>query len=86
MADMNDDSLIRLATASNGAELLSWKMALDDGGIRFQIQREHMPSFSSRTQRRQPEIWILKNDLDVAKAILTKHLPRGKTADLYFGW
>jgi hypothetical protein len=84
MADSPDDTLIRLATASHEVELASWQEALKEGGIRFQVQREY--TYSRFVPRRQPEICVLQRDIGAAKAILTKLLPRGKTADLYFGW
>jgi hypothetical protein len=86
MAGSFDDTIVRLATASNEVELISWQQALEDGGIHYQLQREYTATYMCRIARRQPELWVLESDVDAAKAILTKLLPWGKTAELYFGW
>ena len=81
MPDSSDNTLARLATSSNDVELESWHQALKEAGIPVEVQRQH-----SMYPRRYAEIWVLESDVEDAKAILTKLLPRGKTADLYFGW
>ena len=67
MSTCADNSIVRLATASNPQEASLWQQALESEGVRCRIVGDMLGSFEVAIQ---PEIWVFDSDLDQARAVL----------------
>ena len=71
MSTCADNSIVRLATASNPQEASLWQQALEAEGVRCRIVGEMLGSFGVvHPGSVRPEIWVFESDADRARAVL----------------
>ena len=71
MSTCADNSIVRLATASNPQEASLWQQALESEGVRCRIVGEKLGSFGVVYPGSvRPEIWVFESDADRARAVL----------------
>jgi hypothetical protein len=70
---MQDNDIVRLATAQNPAQAHLWQQALEDEGISSKVVGDMLDVSFGDMQGVTPEIWVHRNDLERASAFLEAH-------------
>ncbi len=70
---MQGDEIVRLATASNPAEAVVWKQALEEEGIPCKVVGELLDSGFLDPHAARPEVYVHRADLERAVAALEAH-------------
>jgi len=75
MATDTSDDIVRLKTAPNPATAHIWEQTLAEAGIRSQVVGDYLDAGIGDIPGVQPEIWVHKDDLDRAQAVLQEVQP-----------
>jgi len=70
---MQDDEIVRLATAGNRAEADVWRQALEEEGIQCKVVGDYLEAGFIDAPGVRPEIWVHRDDLERAAALLEAH-------------
>ena len=70
---MQNDDVVHLASALNPVEAHVWRQALEEEGIRCHAVGDYLDAGIGDVPGFQAEIWVQRNDLDRAKAVLEAH-------------
>ncbi len=70
---MQNDEIVRLATATNPQEAYLWRQALEDEGIRCQVVGDYLDAGVGDIPGLRPELWVHREDLDRARTLLEAH-------------
>jgi hypothetical protein len=74
MSPLSDaDEVVRLATAANPVEAHIWQQALEAEGIRCRVVGDYLDSGFGDVPGVSPEIWVHREDLGRAEAVLEAH-------------
>ncbi len=68
-----DDDIVRLAEATNPTEAHIWCDALKEEGIRCKVVGDYLGAGLGNVPGIQAELWVHRDDLERAKAILESH-------------
>jgi hypothetical protein len=74
--DPND--VVRLAEASNPVQAHIWEQALSDEGIECKVVGDYLAAGLGDIPGMLPEIWVHRQDLEKAQAILEHHIKDSK--------
>jgi hypothetical protein len=75
---MADDIIVRLASAATLQEAYAWRVLLEQEGIRCQVVGDYLTEgYGVGVPGMYPEVWIHRDDLEKARAILEAHSNRG---------
>jgi hypothetical protein len=72
---MATDDIVRLARAANSVEANIWKQALEAEGVRCRVVGENLETALGRLPPGQTEVWVFRDDVERARAILAAHGP-----------
>ncbi len=70
MSAMNEDEVVRAITTTNYVQAHIWEQALRDAGIRCKVVGDELMAGLGGIPGVPAEIWVHKDDLDRAKAVL----------------
>jgi hypothetical protein len=70
MSTGHEDDIVRLATASNGAEAHLWEQILRAEGIRCQVVGDYLETGIGDVPGLQPEVWVHRSDLQRAAELI----------------
>ncbi|HEY1860868.1 MAG TPA: DUF2007 domain-containing protein [Gemmataceae bacterium] len=73
MSTEPSDDIVRVATAENSVQAHIWEQALQDAGIRVQVVGDYLEAGFGNLQGTTPELWVHRDDVERAKAILNEH-------------
>jgi hypothetical protein len=76
---MQDNDIVRLATAPNPAQAHLWQQALEEEGINSKVVGDFLDAGFGDVPGVRAEIWVHRNDLERASAFLEAH--RGGAED-----
>jgi hypothetical protein len=67
------DDIVRLVSAENSVQAHIWEQALKEEGIRVQVLGDYLEVGFGNLQGLTPELWVHREDVERAKAILNEH-------------
>jgi hypothetical protein len=73
------DDIVRLVTAENSVQAHIWEQALKEEGIRVQVVGDYLEAGFGDLQGITPELWVHRDDVERAKAILNEHVAADST-------
>jgi hypothetical protein len=76
-----DEEIVRLAQARNPQEAYIWRDALLDEGIDARVVGDMLAGGFGELNPTFPEVWVHKQDLEKARAILAAHPTTGLAED-----
>ena len=76
---MQGDDIVRLATAGNRAEADVWRQALEEEGIACKVVGDYLEAGFLDAPGVRPEVWVHRNDLERAAAVLEAHRAAAET-------
>jgi hypothetical protein len=79
MSTEPSDDLVRLANAENSVQAHIWEQALNDAGIRAHVLGDYLEAGFGNLQGTTPELWVHRDDVERAKAILNEHVAADST-------
>jgi hypothetical protein len=73
MRDDQGDNVVCLTTAANPALAHIWQQALEDEGIDCKVVGDYLDAGLGDMPGMRAELWVHRNDVDRAQAILESH-------------
>ena len=70
---MQDDVIVRVATATNATEAHLWRQALEDEGISAKVVGDLLDAGFGEMPGTQAEVWVHRDDVERASAFLEAH-------------
>ncbi|MBY0523466.1 MAG: DUF2007 domain-containing protein [Gemmataceae bacterium] len=81
MANEHPDDIVRLATAQNPMQAHIWEQALQAEGIRANVVGDYLDAGLGDVPGLQAEVWVHKDDLARATAILSEGQKQGESGE-----
>jgi hypothetical protein len=75
MSTDTSEDIVRLTTAPNPPTAHLWEQSLAAAGIRSQVVGDYLDAGIGDIPGVQPEIWVHRDDLDWARAVLREKHP-----------
>ena len=70
---MQEDDVVRVATATNATEAHLWRQALEDEGIHAKVVGDLLDASFGEMPGTRAEVWVHRNDAERASAFLEAH-------------
>lgn len=73
MTPRDPNDVVRLISAPTAVQAHIWEQALRDEGIDAKVVGDYLGAGLGDIANFMPEIWVHRNDLEAAKAVLERH-------------